>query len=151
MTQILNWIQSYRNRKVGTVGRFQPGQKTAGLYPVRVTTPPRHSVAGYWLGLEPNRTELPVTTQTAGWLPQPVANTSWHSVDTHFQDGAGRVSQSVWPIEAANNSCVNVCNLLAVWLPRSHDQKLLMLRWRLIWRWGRERGVIIFPNKGGQY
>jgi len=151
MTQILNWNQSCRNRKVGTVGRFQSGQKTADLCLVRVTTPPRQSVAGFWPGLEPNRTEPPVKTQTTGWLPRPIANTSWHSVDTHFPDGAGRVLQSVLPIKAAHNSCMNVCNLLAVWLPRSHDQKLLMLHWRSFSRWGRERGVIIFANKGGQY
>jgi len=34
------------------------------------------------------------------------------------------VSQSVLPIKAAINSIMNVCNKLAVWLPRVHDHNL---------------------------
>jgi len=74
-TQILNWSQSCRNRQVATTGRFQPSQKTAGLGPVRESTPPRQSGSGIWPVLELNWTEPPVKTQTAGGLPGPAANT----------------------------------------------------------------------------
>jgi hypothetical protein len=74
-TQILNWSQSSRNRNVGTAVRFQPGQKPMVLCPVRVTTRQDKSGSGIWPGLEPNRTEPPVKTRTAGGLPGPVANT----------------------------------------------------------------------------
>jgi len=37
------------------------------------------------------------------------------------------------PIQAARNSFLTVCNLLAVWLPRMQDQKSLMLHWRSFW------------------
>ena len=55
----------------------EPGQKTAGLCPVRVTTPPRQSGSGFWQGPKPNRTEQPVITRTAGGLPGPIANTRY--------------------------------------------------------------------------
>jgi len=50
---------------------------------------------------------------------QPVAPLIAHDtqstiVDAQFQDGAGRVSQSVFPIMAARNSFVTVCNLSVV-------------------------------------
>jgi len=53
----------------------------------------------------------------------------WRSVDTHFHDWAGRVLVSVLPIKAAKNSFVTDYNLAEVWFPRTHDQKLLTLRW----------------------
>jgi len=65
-------------------------------------------------------------------------NNCWHSVDAHFHDGTGGVSHSVLPIKVANNSFMTVCNLLAVWLPRTHDQKSLKLDWCLYSRWGRD-------------
>ena len=74
-TQILNWSQICRNRKVGTMVRFQPGQKPTVLCPVLLTTCQDKSRSGFWTGLEPNRTEYPVQTLTAGVLPGPVPNT----------------------------------------------------------------------------
>jgi hypothetical protein len=41
--------------------------------------PPRCSGSGFWTGLEPNQIVLAVRTRTAGWLPGPVANTTWAS------------------------------------------------------------------------
>src|SRR5882757_6970394 len=75
-TQILNWRQRCRTRKVGSVVRFQFGLKTAGLCPVRVTNPPRQSGSGFWPGNVPNRVEPPAINRTAGWLPGPIANTT---------------------------------------------------------------------------
>jgi len=75
----------------------------------------------------------------------------WRSVDAHFQDGAGRVFQSVLPINASRNSFMTEWNELAVPLPRTHDWKLLMLHWRSFSRWGRERVIIMFAYKGSQY
>jgi len=75
-TQILNRSESWRNHQSGTAVRVQPGQKTAGLCPVLVTNPPRHSGLGLWLGLDQNQTKAPVKTQTAGEFPGPVGNTT---------------------------------------------------------------------------
>jgi len=54
----------------------------------------------------------------------------WHSVDAHFHDGAGRGLQSVLPLKAGKNTFMTKYNVLEVWFPRTHDQKLLTLRWR---------------------
>ena len=78
-TQILNWSQSCRNRKFGTAVWFQPGQIPAVLCPGRVTTRQAKRGSGFWPGLEPNRTEPPVKTRTAGGLPGPVANTNYQA------------------------------------------------------------------------
>jgi len=67
----------------GPAVRVQPGQKTAGLCPVRVTNPPRPRGSGFWPGNEPNRTEPPVKTRTGGGLPGPVANTN-HGLQMHL-------------------------------------------------------------------
>jgi len=74
----------------------------------------------------------------------------WCSVDAHFHDGAGRVLQSVLPIKAAKNTSMTDYNLSEVWLPRTHDQKSLTLRWRSFSWWGREGIAICFAYKGGQ-
>jgi len=81
-TQIHNWRQRCRNCKVWTTVRFQSGGKSAGIYPVRVTNPPRHSGSGFWPGFEPNQTELQAKNRTAGELPGPVGNTKPSSTQT---------------------------------------------------------------------
>ena len=83
-TQLLNWSEICRNRKFGTAVRFQPGQIHAVLCPGRVTTRQDHCGSGFWPGLEPNRTEPPVKTQSAGGLPGPFANTT-HSTSTALE------------------------------------------------------------------
>jgi len=83
--------------------------------------------------------------------PRFVTNNRWRSIDTHLQDVAGSVWQSVWSIKAANNSFVTACNLLAVWIPRMHNQKLLILCWRSFSRCARESLASIFTNKCSQY
>jgi len=72
------------------------------------------------------------------------------SIDAHFHDGAGRVLQSALTTKAPKNSFMTACNLSAVWLPRTHDLKLLTLCWRSFSRWGREGIAINFAYKGGQ-
>ena len=54
--------------------------------------------------------------------PERMTNNHCRSVVAHFHDGARRVSQSVLPKMAANDSFVTACNISAVWLPRTHDQ-----------------------------
>jgi len=76
LTQILNWKQMCRNRKIGTAVRLQPGRKPTGSCPVWVINLPRHTGSGFWPGLEPNQTKPPAKTWTAGGLPRLVANTS---------------------------------------------------------------------------
>jgi len=59
-----------------------------------------------------------------------ISQDTWPTfVDTHFPDGAERVSVTFLPMEAANNSIMTVGNQLAAWLPRKHDQESLTLRW----------------------
>jgi len=54
----------------------------------------------------------------------------WRSIDAHFHDGAGRVLQSVLPIQASKKTFMTKYNLSEVWFPRTHDQNSLTLRWR---------------------
>jgi len=70
------------------------------------------------------------TTSCPVDYPRYMTNNHWHSVDAHFQDGAWRVSQTVLIIKAARCAFISVSNLSTVWLPRTQDQKLLMLCWR---------------------
>jgi len=77
------------------------------------------------------------------WKPK----NHWLSVDAHFQDGVGTVSQSVMPINGARNSFLTFCNLSAVWSPRIQDQQLLTHCWCTFSRWGRERFTFSFNFK----
>jgi hypothetical protein len=77
------------------------------------------------------------------WFPRMQVKNRWHSVDAHFQDGAGRVLQSVLPIKAAKNCIMTDGDLSAVWFPRMHDEKSLMLSWRIFSTWGQEHLVLI--------
>jgi len=54
------------------------------------------------------------------------------------------------PIQEANTSFMNVCNLSHPIWPKIHDQQSLMLRWRSISRWGRKGIAIYLAYKGGQ-
>jgi len=74
----------------------------------------------------------------------------WRSVDAHFHDRAGRVLLSVLPIKAARNSFMTDYNLSEVWFPRTHDERLLTLRWRSFSWWGREGIANCFAYKGSQ-
>jgi hypothetical protein len=56
-TQILNWSQSSKNCKVGTVVRLQPRQKPMVLSLVWVTTHHDNGGQAFWTGPETNRTE----------------------------------------------------------------------------------------------
>jgi len=97
---------------------------------------------------------LPVWLTTSYWqcdYPGRRTKDRWRAVVAHSQDGAGRVLHSVLPIKAAKYSFMTDCNVSAVWLPRTHDQKSLMLNWRSFSRWGREGVVIISAYEGGQY
>jgi len=64
-----------------------------------------------------------------------------------FSSWGRKVLQSVLPIMAAKNSFITVCNLSAVWLPRTHDQKLLPLHWRPFSYWGRKGLQSVLPIK----
>jgi hypothetical protein len=76
-TQILNCSQSWWNCKVEIAGRFQPGRKTAGLWPVPVTTPPRQSWLRFWPVLQLNRMKPLARNRTADRLPIPIAYTMY--------------------------------------------------------------------------
>jgi hypothetical protein len=83
-------------------------------------------------------------------LPMIPDQNCWHSVDTHFNDGSGRVLQSVLPIKAAKNYFMTDCSLSEVWFPSTQDQKSLTLCWRSFSWWGREGNVICLAYKGCQ-
>jgi len=82
-TQIPNWSQSVQFTKMKLCGMQNPGQKTAGLCPARVTTPTRHSRSGLWTVLELDRTVYPVQTGTT-------------SVSNGSSFGPGRFYRSAW-------------------------------------------------------
>jgi len=82
--------------------------------------------------------------------PWYMTNNRWRTVDTHFHEGAWRVLQSVLPIKAAKDSFMTDCSLSEVWFPRTHDQKLLMLRWCSFSWWGRDGIAMYFAYKGHQ-
>jgi len=42
--------------------------------------PPRGCVSGFWICLEPNRRVVAVQSQTTGWLPRPIANTTYKHI-----------------------------------------------------------------------
>jgi len=50
----------------------------------------------------------------------------------------------------AKDSFITDCNLSAVWLRRTHDQKLLTLCGRSFSRWGRDVIAICAAYKGGE-
>jgi len=77
-------------------------------------------------------------------------NTHWHSVDAHFEDGAGSISLSLLPIKAVNNQDMTMCNLLPPRLHMIYYQQSLTFRWRLFSWWGMEGIVICFANNGSQ-
>jgi hypothetical protein len=79
--------------------------------------------------------------------PWYMTHNRWHSIDAHFHDGAGRALQSVRPMRVAKNSLMLVCNLSAVWLLQTNDQKLVMICWCSFSIWNREHVVIICPIK----
>ena len=90
------------------------------------------------------------TRHIALWLTMMEANTDWHSVDAHFEDGAGSVSLSLLPIKAVNNQFMTMCNLSPPRLHMIHDQQSLTFRWRLFSWWGMESIVICFAYNGSQ-
>ena len=62
--------------------------------------------------------------------PRYMTKNFWHSVDSHFHDGAGSVVLSLLPVKPANTSFMTIGNLLPPRLSKIHDQESLMLRWR---------------------
>jgi len=54
----------------------------------------------------------------------------WGSVDAHFQDWAGSMSLSVWPLKAANTSLMHNKEQITFQLSDLHDEKSLTLCWR---------------------
>jgi len=103
---------------------------------------------GQWM--RPKIPWWPTATCRLCDYPGRMTKNHWCSVDAHFHHGAGRVLQSVSPIMVAESSCMTDSNLLVVSLPRTHDQKSLMLRWCSFSRWGREGIAIWFAYKGGE-
>jgi len=83
-------------------------------------------------------------------IPRCMTTNRWRSVDAHFHDGAGRVLLFVLPIKAGKNTFMTKYDLSEMWVPRTHDQKLLTLRRRSFWWWGREGIAICFAYKGSQ-
>jgi len=79
--------------------------------------------------------------------PGCMTKTHWRSIDAEFQDGAGRVSLSLLPIKAANNSFMTVCNLSTIRLHRMYDQTSLTLCWHSFSRCSTESVDMILSIK----
>jgi len=80
-----------------------------------------------------------------------MAKNHWCSVDTYFQNTAGRVWHSLLHINVAYTSFMNVCIQLPFRLPQLQDHKSLTLCWLSFSGWGRERISLGFDYEGGQY
>ena len=83
-------------------------------------------------------------------LPKMQGRNRRHPIHTHCQDGVVSVSCCLFPMKTANKLFMTVCNLLPPRIPKIHNQQLLMLRWRLFSRWGREHVAFSFSYKGSQ-
>jgi len=77
-------------------------------------------------------------------------NNRWHSIDAHFQNGAGSVSYSLLRINAVYTSFMNVCIQLPLRLPKMQDQNSWTRCWLSLLEWARERFSIIFGYIGSQ-
>jgi len=75
----------------------------------------------------------------------------WCSNDAHFQDWAGSISLSLWPLKAANTSPMHNKEQITFQLPDLQDWKLLTLHWGSFWRSARERVIVSLGLKYGQY
>ena len=94
--------------------------------------------------------KIPLWLTATYWrcdYPGRMTNNRWRTVDTPCQDGVESVLQSVMPIKAAKNSFMTHCNLSAVWLNRTNDQKSLTVCWCSFSRWDRDRVILILPEK----
>jgi len=81
-------------------------------------------------------------------LPRWNTRNGWCSVDAHFQDGAGSVWLLLSPLKTANTSFMDGSNQLPLRLPKIQNQKSLTLHWFSFSRWGSDRAVCYFANKG---
>ena len=75
-TQILSWSQSTEFAKIVLCKDDKPGLRTAGLFPVQVTTPPKQNGSVFWTGWEPNQAIYLVQTRTTSGLLGPIDNTT---------------------------------------------------------------------------
>jgi hypothetical protein len=73
----------------------------------------------------------------------------WCSVNAHFCDGAGNVSRSPFPIEAANKTFMTICNLLPYRLSKIPDQESLTLV--LATCLGNPPAVLVWTAKTGRF
>jgi len=84
-------------------------------------------------------------------LPWCGTTNHWCSFDAHFRDGAGSMSLVFLPLKVTNTSFMNVYNKSAVRLPKMLHPKLMILCWRSVSGWGRERVAILLASKSCQY
>jgi len=91
------------------------------------------------------------TTKSRFYYPTHRTKNHWRSIDAHFQDGAGSVFLTLLPIKDANTLIMRIHYQVAFLLPDLQDQKLLTLRWRSFWRWGRECVAFCFAYSGCQH
>jgi len=89
------------------------------------TTRQEKSKWGFRPGLEPNRTEHSVTTQTAGLLPRPVADTRLDLSQSKLR--SSQVIPTVQPSNSATNMSPSI-NCMCNWCHRIQNMSLFPLR-----------------------
>jgi len=93
---------------------------------------------------------MSVTNHHADW-PWCKARHCWHSIDTHFETGAGRMSLSLLLINVAFTSFINICIQSPLRLLKMPHQQSLRRCWLWFSGWGRERISRLVDYTGGQF
>jgi len=79
------------------------------------------------------------------------AKNPWRSLEAHSHEGVWSILLSFFHIKAANTLIIYRNDHIAFELPDLHNQKSLMLCWRSISEWGREREARSFADQASQY
>jgi len=78
------------------------------------------------------------------------AKQCWRSVDAHFQNGVGSMLLSLWRINVAYTSFMNICIQSPLRVPKMQDRKSLKRSWLSFSGSGRELVSLGFDYKGSQ-
>jgi len=83
----------------------------------------------------------------AQWWSMLESQQSWHSVDSHFEDGARSISLWLLPTKPANNRFMTMCNTSTTRIHIIQDQQSLR-HCRRLFSWSGSEGIAIsFADK----
>jgi len=86
-------------------------------------------------------------------LDYPIFTTKhfWPTFDPHVQEGATKISCTVFAVIAATTWNTLLCYKATLWLLKMHKQKSLTLLWGSFGGWGTVRGAVDVAPKGVYY